>query len=500
MPRRLGGGRHNQYSRATLAHVWNANAQNDTQARNTIVHQFGWILCMVSVGDVCCAVAVVLLTCQSNSESNNHHHHIMGQQSHCFVKSLMERTHWADFLWLAMVRVLSTALFLWAGLRYGRYHKPQQQEEDQSNQSNDENTLTEPLLSTNDNQEANDDGLEQQAPPDSTSTTTTDTTTQRRLSCCQIEPSTVQNVILLLLFVTSTGYQLYAGLQVSSLSHHAATTTTLTAILLCLTVFWVHANAYLIRVILNEVTRPEGKFSPHLHRHPLFFQSDRGLALHWCDLCRQRIQKSNNGCYRCPLCDFDVCINCANRSDAAVVGENVLRGDRGVREEVSLDNSSYFQRSMAVAQSEWPLLLVSFVLLAASSVTRLLLPHLQGKIIDHVLPREDGTYDRAGFKRYILLYVWFMMGQGAVSTLYSAIFTLVSRRLKFTIRNALLERILSQDVAYFDGTESGRLMSRLTNDLDLMMAPIQSSLSSLLSNVLLLVGGIAMCFYHSYRL
>lgn len=55
-------------------------------------------------------------------------------------------------------------------------------------------------------------------------------------------------------------------------------------------------------------------------------------------------------------------------------------------------------------------------------------------------------------------------------------------------------------MAYFDGTESGRLISLLTNDLDLMMSPIQSSLSSLLNNILILIGGMAMCFIHSYRL
>ena len=93
-----------------------------------------------------------------------------------------------------------------------------------------------------------------------------------------------------------------------------------------------------------------------------------------------------------------------------------------------------------------------------------------------------------------------MIAQGAVSTLYSAIFTLVSRRLKFTLRNTLFEKILAQDVAYYDGTESGRLLSSLTNDLDLMMAPIQSSLSSLLSNILILFGGMIMCFLKSYRL
>lgn len=174
-----------------------------------------------------------------------------------------------------------------------------------------------------------------------------------------------------------------------------------------------------------------------------------------------------------------------------------------------------------------------------TTLSRLLLPHLQGRIIDLVIPNDKGEYDKAGFYNYIKIYVYLMLAQGAVSTLYSALFTLVSRRLKFSIRNTLFERILSQDVAYFDGTgtcapmlscdsflsscvlyvkrllatsnlycfyvalhmkESGRLLSRLTNDLDLMMSPIQSSLSSLLSNVLILFGGMLMCFVKSYRL
>jgi ABC-type multidrug transport system fused ATPase/permease subunit len=273
---------------------------------------------------------------------------------------------------------------------------------------------------------------------------------------------------------------------------------TLLIVLLCLTVLWINAQAFVFRTLLDELTREEGLFlPPEVHRHPMYFQDDRGLAMHWCDLCRKRISA---GCYRCSLCDFDVCGACAKRNDAATVGENVLRGDRGVRVETNLSTVGYFQRSLQVAKTELPLLLVSFSLLALSSISRLLLPHYQGHIIDKVIPQEDGEYDKAGFLRYIQVYIWIMLVQGALSTIYSAIFTLVSRRLKFTIRNALLEKILVQDMAYFDGTESGRLISRLTNDLDLMMSPIQSSLSSLLSNILILFGGMVMCFYKSYRL
>jgi ABC-type multidrug transport system fused ATPase/permease subunit len=328
----------------------------------------------------------------------------------------------------------------------------------------------------------------------------------------------------------------------------------LKTVLVCTTVLWINAEAYIVRVLVLELTREEEGLlflPPEIHRHPLYLETDRrSMAMHWCDLCQQRISAtspattcrvatsdndsdngSDNGnsnaksaggwCYRCALCDFDICIPCSRRNDAATVGENVLRGDRGVRAETSLTTTEYVKRSIAVAgRSEWPWLMASFVLLAISSLSKLFLPHFQGKIIDKVIPipyhpgggsdgddDDDGNgehggtyYDKKGFLHFIFIYVLVMLAQGAVSTLYSAIFTLVSRRLKFTIRNALLEKILAQDVAYFDGTESGRLISRLTNDLDMMMAPIQSSLSNLLSNCLILIGGMVMCFFKSYRL
>ena len=149
---------------------------------------------------------------------------------------------------------------------------------------------------------------------------------------------------------------------------------------MCLTVLWINAQAYVFRTLLSELTREEGLFlPPAVHRHPMFYESRRGMAMHWCDLCRQRIKPEEGGCYRCSLCDFDVCLKCARREDAATVGENVLRGDRGVRVEQSLTTGDYLRRSVTVARSELPLLLLSFVLLAASSMSRLLLPHFQGE-------------------------------------------------------------------------------------------------------------------------
>ncbi len=55
-------------------------------------------------------------------------------------------------------------------------------------------------------------------------------------------------------------------------------------------------------------------------------------------------------------------------------------------------------------------------------------------------------------------------------------------------------------MAFFDGTTTGQLTSRLNNDSQSMVQPIQSLLQSLLTNVILLLGGLVMCLYTSWKL
>ena len=257
-----------------------------------------------------------------------------------------------------------------------------------------------------------------------------------------------KHTTLILLFICSTFFQLYAGIKVAlfhypSKENHSSTINPAVLPLMCLSILWINIISYFFRVLLEELTREDALFlPPTVHRHPVFYQKSRGINLHWCDICRTRIVSSSesHGCYRCSLCDFDICMTCAKREDAATVGENLLRGDRGVRAEQVLDNKSYMSRSWVFVKPQLCLLCTSLFMLTCSSVTKLALPHFQGRIIDTVIPDADGNHSHEGFIRYIKIYVVVMIVQGAVSTIYSAIFTLISRRLKFTIRNSLFER------------------------------------------------------------
>ena len=76
----------------------------------------------------------------------------------------------------------------------------------------------------------------------------------------------------------------------------------------------------------------------------------------------------------------------------------------------------------------------------------------------------------------------------------------MARKILYQVRTLLFNQIIDQDVAFFDGTTSGHLTSKLTNDISTMMEPIRSSLSTLLYNGITLVGGVAMCYWTSYEL
>jgi ATP-binding cassette subfamily B protein len=89
----------------------------------------------------------------------------------------------------------------------------------------------------------------------------------------------------------------------------------------------------------------------------------------------------------------------------------------------------------------------------------------------------------------------------AVST-YSR-FSLVSwigERVVADLRIAVFERIVSLSPAYFETTQTGEILSRLTTDTTLLQTVIGSSVSMALRNALILIGGLIMLVVTSVKL
>jgi ABC-type multidrug transport system fused ATPase/permease subunit len=181
--------------------------------------------------------------------------------------------------------------------------------------------------------------------------------------------------------------------------------------------------------------------------------------------------------------------------NSAEAEEGTLRGDKGVREEQDVDQTSYLMRAVSLARNESLLLACAFFCLMVSSVSSLILPNYQGRILDHVI---QGAV--ALFKRDVILLIVFSLITGLFEAVRNLSFTVVSKRVLKTLQDKLFTGIVIQDIAYFDGTTSGELTSRLTNDVSSMAEPVNWMLSALLRNLLSLAGGFGMCFFISWKL
>ena len=82
----------------------------------------------------------------------------------------------------------------------------------------------------------------------------------------------------------------------------------------------------------------------------------------------------------------------------------------------------------------------------------------------------------------------------------SLAFMVVGRKITVHVRGMLFKRIVVQDIAFFDGFRTGDLTQRLSGDVRAMVSPLQYTFSTFLSNTVLLIGGVVMCFYTSWRL
>ncbi|CAM9638358.1 unnamed protein product, partial [Hapterophycus canaliculatus] len=175
--------------------------------------------------------------------------------------------------------------------------------------------------------------------------------------------------------------------------------------------------------------------------------------------------------------------------------EGALRGDKGVRDEEDLPTPVYFKRALALASPHWPYFAAAFVCLALSNSARIALPNFTGGILDKVV-----NEDESGFKRDIVFFVILSAFTGAVGSVQRLCFRLAGVRMAIGARNKLFRGVISQDVAFFEGTTSGKLTSRLSSDVQAMVAPCTYMLGTLFSNSLLLAGGMTMCFVTSWRL
>ena len=120
--------------------------------------------------------------------------------------------------------------------------------------------------------------------------------------------------------------------------------------------------------------------------------------------------------------------------------------------------------------------------------------YLIGPIFDEVLP----TGQRLGFVASAVLGLYLFKGIGAYLSSY--LMTDVGQRVVQDLRNVLFRHILRQSAAFFSSQTTGRLLSRITNDVAQIQNAVSETVGDLMRESLSIVGYAAVLFYTDARL
>lgn len=170
-------------------------------------------------------------------------------------------------------------------------------------------------------------------------------------------------------------------------------------------------------------------------------------------------------------------------------------GNFGAPVEKPQDAKKTVRRLLGYFRSELPIVAVMSVTVLVSVIASVFAPSFQSQAIDKIVSAEYGLLPRL-LGIMLVLYII----HGAATLIQGYISASLSQRIVSRLRKELFDRIVHLPISYIDSHSHGDLISRMTNDADNISNIVSSSLSSLFSGVLMLIGTLAMMLHYSVPL
>lgn len=141
-------------------------------------------------------------------------------------------------------------------------------------------------------------------------------------------------------------------------------------------------------------------------------------------------------------------------------------------------------------------LLAMVFLVLMSSALSLLTPYLMSKTIDNYISGRDIR----GLGAMVLLLLVIYIINSATYWFQAIIMVRIAQRTVADLRAEIFAKLQHLPLRYFDQHQHGELMSRVTNDTDIIAATLGDSVSQLFSSILMFAGAGFMMFYLNWRL
>ncbi|KAH7301745.1 hypothetical protein KP509_23G040300 [Ceratopteris richardii] len=163
-----------------------------------------------------------------------------------------------------------------------------------------------------------------------------------------------------------------------------------------------------------------------------------------------------------------------------------------------------FLRVLRLAKPEAPMLFLATIALFIASFSNILLPKFAGRIID-IVNGETGTEaEKAAalnaVNKTIITIVAIVVIGALAAAVRSYLFTAASERVVARLRTTLFSHLINQEIAFFDVTKTGELLSRLSEDTQVIKNAATINLSEALRSLTTSLVGVGFMFQTSWRL
>ncbi|KAI4343985.1 hypothetical protein L6164_011265 [Bauhinia variegata] len=163
-----------------------------------------------------------------------------------------------------------------------------------------------------------------------------------------------------------------------------------------------------------------------------------------------------------------------------------------------------FCRVLALARPDAGKLIIATLALLVASTSSILIPKFGGKIIDIVSGDIKTPEEKARALDAVnntILSIFLIVVVGSVCTALRAwLFSSASERVVARLRKRLFTHLICQEIAFFDVTRTGELLSRLSEDTQIIKNAATSNLSEALRNLSTAFIGLGFMFTTSWKL
>lgn len=155
------------------------------------------------------------------------------------------------------------------------------------------------------------------------------------------------------------------------------------------------------------------------------------------------------------------------------------------------------------------LIIFSLVFAILGAVLSIVSPNLIQKLADEITKAipilRDGVLTNLGVSinmeqvtKLVIILVSILVFSFAFSYLQGFMMSTVTQRLSKKMRNDISRKINRLPLSYLDKTQTGDILSRVTNDVDTISQSLNNSITTLVSAIVMLIGSLVMMFITNY--